>query len=232
MKRSLSHLILSGILLFSSSHSFLLAEIESITIKWTALECQQSCIVGLEKQFRNINGVADVIMNQNAGQATLRWKAGVVLTFPPINTAMSMIGLSINDLHIKVRGTISHDARTVTLNSLGDNTRFLLMSPVTPKQYEMVEQFNPQTHILTPAQRTQFLEAQDANQIAIVEGPLFEPERSPPLKLIVERVRFVKAEEVPGTTGAQGTTNQFNQSWGTTGPYSGIPFHGVSGLPL
>jgi hypothetical protein len=236
--KTLRNIILSCIIFCGSSYSSLKAEIESITIKWTALECQQSCIAGLEKQFRNINGVADVIMNQPAGMATLRWKPDVVLTFPPINTAMSMIGLSINDLRVKVRGTISHDARTVTINSLGDNTRFLLMSPVTPKRYEMVEEFNPETHILTPSQRDQFLQAQDADQVAIVEGPLFEPERSPPLKLIVANVKFIKAEGatasgitgVPGISQTPGTTGipvPTNLPWGS----SDIPFQGVSGLP-
>lgn len=232
--------IFSCLLFCGSIYSSLQAEIESITIKWTALECQQSCIAGLEKQFRNINGVADVVMNQPAGMATLRWKPDVALTFPPINTAMSMIGLSINILRVKVRGTISHDAKTVTLNSLGDNTRFLLMSPVTPKRYEMVEEFNPETHVLTPAQREQFLRAQDADQIAIVEGPIFEPERSPPLKIIVENVKFVQAEGATAS-GVSGVTGLYSipevapntipapttLPWGS----SEIPFQGVSGLP-
>jgi hypothetical protein len=205
--------------------SFLYAEIESITIKWTPLLCQQSCIAGLERQFRNINGVADVEMNQSAGQAVLRWKPDVQLTFVPINNAMQMIGLSINDLRVKVRGSISHDARTVTLNSLGDNTRFLMMSVVTPKTIEMSEQFNPQTHILSPAQRDEFLEAQSADQVAVVEGPIFEPERSPPLKIIVEKVKFLKPEEpiqspttlppqISGFTGPAG----FTAPSGFTGP--------------
>lgn len=198
------------------------AEIESITIKWTPLLCQQSCIAGLEKQFRNINGVADVEMNQSAGQAILRWKPDVQLTFMPINNAMQMIGLSINTLRVKVRGSISHDARTVTLNSLGDNTRFLLMSVVTPKTIEMSEEFNPQTHILSPAQRDEFLEAQTADQVAIVEGPIFEPERSPPLKVIVEKVKFVKPEE-PIQTNSQ----QPAQTFGFTGPAG---FTGTSGF--
>ena len=231
--------ILACIIFCESSYSFLQAEIESITIKWTPLLCQQSCIAGLEKQFRNINGVADVVMNQPAGMATLRWKPDVALTFPPINTAMSMIGLSINDLRVKVRGTISHDAKTVTLNSLGDNTRFLLMSPVTPKRFEMAEEFNPATHILSPSQRDQFLQAQDADQVAIVEGPIFEPERSPPLKLVVGNVKFIKAEgaTASGVSGVSGLSNipgapentpvQSNLPWGS----SDIPFQGVSGLP-
>lgn len=247
MKLQFQHKWIASISIFIFSclaFSALQAEIENITIKWTAMECQQSCIIGLEKQFRNINGVSDVIMNQSAGQAVLQWKPGVVLTFPPINTAMSMIGLSINEMHVKVRGTISHDARTVTINSLGDNTRFLLLSPVTPKSYVMVEEFNPQTHLLIPSTREQFIQAQDAAQIAIVEGPIFEPERSPPLKLVIARVKFIKAEEPPtGPTGSshyQGSSSAslptqpslpVQPPWGTSDPFSGIPYHGVTGLP-
>lgn len=218
--------------LFTCFAANLQAEIESITIKWTALECQKSCIAGLERYFRNINGVADVQMDQPGGQAVLRWKPNVQLTFMPINNAMQMIGLSINDLRIKVRGTISHDERSVTLNSTGDNTRFLLMSVATPKTTVMTEEFNPQTHILSPAQREEFLDAQAADQVAVVEGPIFEPERSPPLKVLVEKVRFEKPEhpapypplQTEPVYGFTGTTG-FSGISGFTGP-AGTGFRG------
>jgi len=170
------------------------AEIQHVIIKWTPALCiLPSCVQGLQQQFVRISGVEDVQINQAAGQATLRWKPDVPFTFPPINTAMSMIGLSILDFRMRARGHIIQQGNNFVFVSQGDETRFVLLGPVTPQQTRYVIEFNPETHLPNPQLKDQFQQAVQNNSSVIIEGPIFQPERSPPLQLIVER--FQKKDE-------------------------------------
>lgn len=186
----MNKIILAFLCVFGS----LSAEVQQLVIKWNPVLCKQKCVQGLSDQFYNIKGVAAVEINQAAGQAQIRWKPEFPISFPPINTAMSMIGAAIEDIRVKVRGTIGHDVRTVSLISLGDNTRFLLLGSIMPQQSHFVTEFSPYNRPLDPQMRQKLLDAQANDLVATIEGPLFQPERSPPnpLMLIVENVRFEK----------------------------------------
>lgn len=188
MKKFTGHIcsLVYSCMIFSSAH--LSADIDHVTIKWTTGLCTSSCVTTLKDQFSKVPGVAKIEITQGQGQMSLQWKPNVPFNFIPINGAMSLVGLSIQDLRIKARGNISHDNQRVFLTSTGDNTRFQLLGPVQPSEHHYVIEFSPFTHPLSADMRKDLLDAEAAHQIVTIEGPILEPERSPPLYLIVERI--------------------------------------------
>jgi len=159
----------------------LAAEIEHVIVTWSGLQCQQSCINQLTAQFKSIPGVAEVSMGP--GQVTLKWKPNVSFSFAPINTAMSLIGLSINDIRVKATGTITHNSYAVTLISSGDNTRFDLLNPVVPdiRDNRQAPQFNIGARGLRPELKQQLLQAESEGKIATISGPLLKVAKRPHL---------------------------------------------------
>lgn len=168
------------------------AEIERVTVKWlNPTICSDSCINDMAKQFGAIAGAAEVVLDQGAGQADVRWKPRAPFNFNPINTAMRLVGPSIHDVRVKVRGTISHASSTITLESLGDNTRFILLGPVNPsmKQYTVVH--NTDNRSLSDETKAKFLEAEKNFEVVEVEGPLLDPWRYQVLYLVVEKAEAI-----------------------------------------
>lgn len=181
------------ILLFSFNCA--VAEVEKVTISWTALLCNQRCIQQLDRHFSRIKGVAGVEFNQQAGMVELRWKPNVPFYVAPINIAMGLVGVSIKDIRVKVRGTIRASSKNYRIVSLGDNTSFTLLSPITPYRGTFATPFNPANRELSPEMRQKLYEAQKSNKIALIEGPLFMPERSPPLMIVLDQISFVEKSE-------------------------------------
>lgn len=173
----------------------LFSEIQQVTIKWIPMQCQASCMKGLEAAFRKIPGVTAINMNQPGGQAELQWRPNAILAMGPINAAMSSIGLSIEDIRVRVRGSIVHDDRDVYIVSLGDSTMFKLMGPLVPKPNQYTMNSSVYNRPLSPQMRDELLQAQADGKLAVLTGPLFESERSPPIMVIVESLRYVREEE-------------------------------------
>ncbi len=167
------------------------ASIESISLTWLASVCRLECARNLDKQFHAIPAVNNVQINQDAGKAIMTLKPNAPFTFAPFNAAMEMVGLSIHDIRIIVKGSISRQGDEYLLISSGDNTPFVLVNPVVP-QPGYVVQYNAlaANRKLTPALLDQLEKARDARQVVTIEGPLFMPERSPPLMLVIEQIRF------------------------------------------
>ncbi len=128
---NLKHLILGTLLLFSTYSKLMQAEVEQVTVKWTSMLCLDSCVRGLEQQFRRIRAITDVSMNGAAGEATLKWNPHMEFSYRPIEAAMAAIGLATDGLYVTVRGNITHDGRHVFLTSISDNTRFFSNEPST-----------------------------------------------------------------------------------------------------
>ena len=91
------------------------AEISTVQLIWNPANCNPSCADRLAAQFQRIPGVANVQINPNAGSVDLAWTAGIPLQFSPINAAFSMVGPSIQDFRISVRGTLVPQGQTFTL---------------------------------------------------------------------------------------------------------------------
>jgi hypothetical protein len=192
--RSFNFLCSTGLCLFILAGNQAEAEIQRVNVQWTAQLCQDSCVRGLRDQFLRQSGVADADINQSAGQATLRWKPNVPFTYTAIQNAMSMIGLHINTLRVMAKGRISHDSNSVRLTSGGDGTVFVLLGLIQPSPTQYVQKYNVATHQLNDDMRDYLLQFEQSDQEVSIDGPLFEPWRSPPmaLQLIVEKIQPVE----------------------------------------
>lgn len=167
------------------------AVVESITIRWTTLLCQDACVKLLEREFRKIKGVDKISIDQGSGQASLTWKEKIPFEFTSINTAMHMVGLSIRNIRIKVSGTIRHTGDVFYIISEGDGTRFDLLNPIIPYPTGVAIEFNVSVRKITPALREKLLEGESLKQIATIEGPIFMPERmTVPTQIVVDHLDF------------------------------------------
>lgn len=171
-------------------------EIFWVKIKWTSVLCQESCVTGLQKQFEQLKGVSKININQGAGQAILTWKNNQPYSYGPINTAMRMIGLTIQDLRIRVRGKIFVDGQTFKLISVGDNTEFVLLSPINSMnltQYSI--EFSAANRQISGELKDKLLAAKKSNLAVTIEGVLFEPQRLPLTQLVIEQMTVDEANK-------------------------------------
>lgn len=174
------------------------AEVSQVTIKWlNPVICQQGCINDMAKQFGSMNGAAEVILNQGAGQVDIRWKPRVQFSYYPLNTAMRLVGPSIHDIHMKVRGTITHNSNTFTLESLGDNTRFLLLGPVEPNMNQYTVVHNTDNRPIPDDIKVKLLNAEKNFEVVEIEGPLMDPWRYQVLYLVIEKANFINLGSYP-----------------------------------
>lgn len=186
--------LIYAIPLITFFHFALSAEIISLDIKWTAGLCGASCERMLETRLKAIPGVEKVEMIPAQGFASLKWKKNAPYAFPPVNRAMQFIGLSILDIHIKLRGRVVLKRDTYFVVSEGDHTSFRLLSRVAPPNPSTtVEQFNPLARVLTPETREKLNGLLKNNSLIEIDGELFEPERSPPdpNSLILDQYKLV-----------------------------------------
>lgn len=178
--------LLPLIILTSLAH----AEVEKVIITWNNRTCKEACAHSLEENLRKIEWVTDVITNPEAGRTDLLWKPNAPFSYPAIYAAMSMVGLAFIDIHVTISGTLTHTSDSVTLTSNGDNTRFILLNPQRFSTTQYIPQKSLATRYLSPELRNQLIDGENANRTAIISGQIFEPQRSPPLYLVVENLRF------------------------------------------
>jgi len=170
------------------------AEIDPVIISWRAGECQPGCDVLLEKEFRKLYGIDDLAINAGAGQMSIRWKANQRFDYNAILSAIKKVGLHIANIRLKVRGMIRFEGTNTVLISNGDKTPFYLLGPIQPQANQYTPTRSIYNRQLTPERKVQLMEGEKTGLVAVIDGPLFEPYRSPPLFLIMENVSFVKPE--------------------------------------
>lgn len=175
----------------------LVAEIETVVLKWDQGFCSRSCALGLERQLTAIRDVAEVKLDAPQDQATLRWKPNARFAFDPIDRATRQIGVPFgsdtNEIMITVRGTIRHTNREVTLISIGDGTVFTILSPPSSATGQSAILNNIQTLTLSPDTRRELILAEEEFKIVTISGPLFQPERSPPNFIVAQQVNIPKS---------------------------------------
>lgn len=164
------------------------AEVSDVIITWTAATCQPGCDKLLSQQFGKIYGIATFDINRAAGQANIQWKPNLPFAYYPINAAMRMIGPHINTIRLKVRGKIQHTQDNIKLISEGDGTLFYLISAVNPAPNQYAPTRSVYNRALSLDVRQQLLDAEANKQMVVIDGPLFEPYRSPPLFLVIEHL--------------------------------------------
>ncbi len=173
----------------------LAAEIQKVQVKWNPAFCTGGCVQLLARNFQNVTAIAQVNINGPGGQADLRWKPNFPFSYTPVNNAMQMVGVSWYEFRVKVRGILSFDRNFVYLTSLGDNTVFILLAPAQPQPGQFNVSYNIASLQLPPYLRAQLEQGARENRVAIVDGPLFQAERSPPLYLVIQQLNYVITEE-------------------------------------
>ncbi len=177
----------------------LVGEIERITVKWEPLVCRDSCAQGIARQLVSVRGVAEIVIQPPQGVVHVRWKPRFPFSFDFIKNAISMIGPHILDARVQVRGTLIATNDAILLESLGDNTRFVLLSPAKQSLNYNVPQYSFETHVLAPELRQQFLQGIRDSCVVTIKGPLLEWQTGG-LYLIVEEATFNRlgGNSIPG----------------------------------
>ena len=186
--------LLANFFLFSSLIMPLGAEIEKVTITWTSALCADQCVKELIHYFSLVPGVAGVQIDQPGGRAIVRWKPNIPFTYQSMDTVTRLVGLYQNEIRVRVKGQISHNLQQMKITSVGDGTSFNLLGPVTPSKTQYVEENNAENRKLSPEMTNKLLDAENNSQLVTIEGPLFLPERSPPMQIIIETVQIEKIE--------------------------------------
>lgn len=168
---------------------FAFAEIQKILITWDVASCVPGCDNLLQRYFRQVRGVTDIKVNRGAGEALILWRPDTSFAFSSIDTALRLVGLNPNTIRMQVRGHIRQQGQNTALISSGDGTPFYLLNPVSPSLTQYTETESVFNRQLDPQTRQQLLDAASADQQVIIEGPLFQPERSPPLFLVIASMR-------------------------------------------
>jgi hypothetical protein len=173
------------------------ANINSVIVKWTPALCQASCVRQLENRFSNMAGVANLTIDQGNGVMELKWKKNAPFSYTDLNWTMRWIGLSMTYVRVKATGRILKSGSTYILESKHDKTRFTLLGIAIPEAPSLSIQANSIFTRPLSASNIELLENAIHNQLLVtIDGPLFQPWRSPPLWLVMEEAA-IKAPPFP-----------------------------------
>lgn len=190
MFSSLKKMLTSYSLILMTLGCPLFGEIERVTVTWNPQICIDACVREITKQLQRVSGIAEIVISQPQGQVDMRWKPKVPFSYDFVRNAVSGVGADIRDVRVQVRGTLIVTPAAVILESLGDNTRFVLLSPAQQSFYKNVPQGNFDAHALAPQMRQQLAEAAAQSTVVVVKGPLLHPSYG--LYLIIEQISFNK----------------------------------------
>lgn len=167
-------------------------EILEVRANWNSASCTPKCAEMLDQQFKKIREAETVDISLPAGEAVFKWKPNGNFSYYNIKRPMQMIGVGLNEIRVKVRGKAHAQGPGVAISSSGDGTLFMLISPFSPQAHSYTSYANPIFYELSPSLKDQILKAAQENKTVVIEGPLYEPSRSPPFYLIVEKVQIEK----------------------------------------
>lgn len=169
------------------------AEIEYVDIFWLKEGCTPACAEILEKRLNAIKEVSHAEVNREKGRARLFWKPESGFSYSMIRPATSFVGIGLSQMSIKARGTIAHDSRNTYLISLGDRTKFQILSPVDDNPDLYITKKNRAVNSIKPSLEKQLHEVEDRDGVVTISGPLFQYYR-PPLSIIAEKVSASERE--------------------------------------
>ena len=166
----------------------LFSEIEQITLRWLPGICKDACLNDLEKRLLTLTDIAEIKIQGSQNQVTLRWKPKRSYNYRELDAAMRYVGIRVDEVFVTVRGTLKHDNRQVILESLGDNSTFIILSPIALQPGQIAAEHNIESHQLQPATRAQLIQAENEFKIVKIEGALLLPERVQPMYLIASKI--------------------------------------------
>jgi len=165
-------------------YSPLHSEIERVTVRWNPAVCTDSCVRGIQKELARVGGVAEMLVNRE--QVDIRWKPKVPFLWQSVNTAIRTIGVPILDARVQVRGTIVVVGNSISLQSLGDNTQFVVLSPAKVSFDVQIPQNSFETNVMTPELYQELAEAARDSCVVTIAGRLLRPQMG--LYLVAEQV--------------------------------------------
>lgn len=163
-------------------------EVEKVVLKWRPGFCSETCLLQLKRRLSSMPFVAEMRFDAGQNQATLRWDPNRKFNYRLIDTTMRSVGVSLHEIYVTVRGTISHKKNVIYIDSLGDDTQFTLLSPISINAEGAAAEKSVQSHLLQPNTSLKLIQAEEVSKVVTIEGPLFEPHRAPPLYLVAERI--------------------------------------------
>jgi len=167
----------------------LVAEVELVVLKWNPIPCKNNCPSLLQNRLEKSKGVVSVEMHPEEGRADLKWSPTIPFSFIPLNWALRYVGVREKDLRVRVSGHILGSGSNYSIVSRGDHTIFTLFNRAVPVNHlEYTTLFNSYNRVLSKEITAKLDEVMKGKKIAVIEGPLFMPERSPPdpLRLVID----------------------------------------------
>lgn len=168
------------------------AEVLEVFVSWNSFSCRERCAELLRERFEKMPQVESVAMNASAGNARLKWNPLSPFSYQVVKAQLQRVGVGLNELRVRVRGRGVQSGKGVALVSLGDSTRFTLISPLRTRPEKYVARPDGSKLDLSPSLQDKVLIAAQEDKAIVVEGPLYQPHRSPPLYLIVSRLQIEK----------------------------------------
>ncbi len=182
-------LIIGALLVFQPN---LKGEILEVEVTWNSTKCNPSCAELLKERFQKMKQVESVSVNPQSGIAKLKWGTKSPFTYQTVKTQMQMVGIGINAMRVRVRGKAMAQGDRVILTSTGDNTRFTLLSPIKVKEDQYTTLPNASFLKLSDELTEKILSEAKLGKTLVIEGPLYQGSRSPPIHLIVNRLQIEK----------------------------------------
>lgn len=166
----------------------LAAELQEVSLSWRARNCDESCEAKIKERLLDIDEVSEVTILPGSGQASLKWKPDAPFSYSPLNIAMRRVGPSLQQVRLVVTGEAKMDGKDVLLISAGDNTTFLLLGPTEQQEVGIAVQGTTRGRELPQSTVDRLMEASREDKPVTIKGPLFDPFRAPPYKIIIESV--------------------------------------------
>jgi hypothetical protein len=171
---------------------YIQAEVLEVSLIWNSDLCNEKCTELLKKQFGKAKEIESFTMNSSSGTASIKWNPQFPFSYQIVKSHLQMVGVGLSQMRVRVRGKALLQGERVALLSEGDNTLFFLISPVRA---------SPGEYTATPAGvlvdlatdlKQKILTTAAEGKVIVVEGPLYQGHRSPPLHLIVSRLQIEK----------------------------------------
>lgn len=159
----------------------LYGEIERVEIFWGQGSCKENCAKQLKVKLDDLPESESAVISIVSNMASLKWNQNEPFSYDAVKKPFQQMGIGIDHIRVAVRGKLTASQQKFYLISEGDNTRFDLVSHEKGKP-------NAKYLSLDPSYTKTFLNYTKEHQILVIEGTLYQPHRSPPLYLLVERV--------------------------------------------
>jgi len=168
-------------------NTILYAEIDTVTITWNKVSCNEGCGELVKKRLEGIPAVARVVVNP--GEATMYWKPGEKFTYLMVRRPTQFVGVGLDAMYVKVRGTVRVSGGKAYLTSIGDNTKFELTAAPAPKYGTYTQYTAPELYKLLPDQIEAFKKAQREDTMVTASGFLLMPYRRA-LTIVLDNYRI------------------------------------------